>query len=139
MTPYLKEIQMLDIKIKTIPHEHQRYNTVGDYQTDEGGKTTILVSDMGNDSWSLAIGLHELIESHLCKLAGISDEVIDKFDQWFDENREDDWPEEPGDHPFCPYYKQHQFASLIERQFIHEVGENWQDYDGTIIDMMDRD
>lgn len=129
---------MLNIQIKSIPHGEQRYPTVGDYQTDHHGKTTILVSDMGNDSWSLAIGLHEVIESHLCKLAGITDQEINDFDLWYDKHRQDDWPEEPGDHPDCPYYQQHQFASLIERQFIREAGENWHKYDGPIIEMMGR-
>lgn len=129
---------MSKVSITVIPHDQQRYNTVGDYQT-INGDTEIRVSEMGNPSEELAIGLHELVESHLCKLAGISDEQIDMFDLWYEENCEEGWPAEPGDHPDCPYYKQHQFASIVERMFIRESGVNWNEYDNRITAMMNRD
>ena len=37
---------MLNIHIRTVPDNEQRYDTVGDYQTNTEGKQTILVSDM---------------------------------------------------------------------------------------------
>ncbi len=35
---------------------------------------------------------------------------------------------EPGDDPDAPYFKEHQFASIIERQMAYELGVDWQAY-----------
>tara|TARA_B100001989_G_C24512431_1_gene451193 strand:- start:378 stop:776 length:399 start_codon:yes stop_codon:yes gene_type:complete len=120
---------MLDIFIRTISDKDQRYDTVGDYQTDECGKQVISVSDLNNDNFEFLIALHELIESKLCKERGITDSQIDKFDIDYESNREDgDQESEPGDQPDAPYHKEHVFASRIEKMMADELGVDWEKY-----------
>ena len=107
--------------IKFIPQSEQRYATLGDYQT-TGDLCEIRVSTQPNSVFSMAIALHELVETYLCRLAGITDDEIDKWDLSWKSS------EEPGDDPNCPYYQQHQFATKIERQFIESLGYDWKLY-----------
>lgn len=110
----------MKIKIQTIPHKNQRYNTCGDY-FEKDGTIHVQVSEMGNEYHELAIAIHELIEAFLAKKRGIIWEDIDTFDTSFDYSKE----YEPGDDPIAPYYKEHRFAENIERQLIHELGLDW--------------
>jgi hypothetical protein len=126
------------ICIETIPHDHQLYDTVGNYFTDPIGIRQIRVSEMGNADYEFLVALHELIESHLCQKRGISDESIDAFDKQFEEHRKlgvhsDD--EEPGGHPDAPYYREHQFASIIEILMAYELGVDWNDYGATVLSL----
>lgn len=123
---------MLKINIKTIPHEKQRYETVGDYFTDKKGVEQMRISDMKNKDYEFMVALHEFIEQHLTKREGISGKVIDKFDMEYEQQRGrgflgDD--SEAGDDPNCPYRKQHQFATIIEKLLCHEMGIDWDTYD----------
>ncbi len=106
------------ITIDTIPCDHQRYPTAGDWFWDQG-QTVIRVSDLGDPGMEFLVGLHELVEMFLCQTRGISQKAVDDFD--FDWEGED----EPGDHPTCPYFKEHQFATIIERLMAHELGVDW--------------
>jgi hypothetical protein len=36
--------------------------------------------------------------------------------------------DEPGDDPRAPYYKEHFFATNIERMIAHEMGIDWNEY-----------
>ena len=120
---------MLNITIKTIADEKQRYDTVGDYQTDESGKMQISVSDMSNERFEFLIAVHELVESRLCKERGISDEVIDAFDLAYEDAREPgDQISEPGDQTDAPYHKEHVFATMVEKMLADELGVDWDEY-----------
>jgi len=128
---------MLDIDIRTIPHNEQRYPTVGDWQTPEEGfvGVTIVVSQMPDERYEFLVAIHELIEYFLAKRRGISAKDVTVFDIHFESNR----PEmeakgfiEPGDHPSCPVYHEHQIAGIVERLLAHELEVNWRSYDDYI-------
>ena len=116
---------MIDLRAKSIPHSQHRYSTVGDWIVNADGKRTILVSDHGNTDYEFLIVLHEMIEQHLCEKRGITTDMVDKFDMDFEANK---LPGEPGDSPQAPYYKEHQFATIMERLMCNELGLDWQEY-----------
>lgn len=118
----------MSIFIKTIPHNEQRYNTTGDYETKEG-VTEIRVSDMGNEDQEFLIAMHELVESYLCKKTGITDAQIDEFDFSFTGDF-------PGDDPAAPYHREHVVATEIEKRLADELGVEWETYNAKISALM---
>lgn len=124
---------MKKIIIKTIPDSHQRYNTVGDYYKDEEGNRIFAVSDMNNWKYEMLVVVHEMIESALCQDRGISDGQINEFDTSFEQRRLSN-PDigEPGNSPDAPYFKEHQFATKIEKMMAEELNVDWDKYDGLI-------
>ena len=112
-----------DITIRTIPEWGQRYKTSGDYWTDKNGVEQIRVSQFDDWRYGALIAIHELVETVLCRDRGIKTEDIDKFDMAFEDKGE------PGDSPNSPYYREHQFASAIERLMCNELGIPWHEYD----------
>ena len=124
--------QIKKIQIRVIPHNKQRYETIGDYFFDKKGGLQVRVSDLGDWRYNLAVIIHELIESGLCLVRGISFQDIDKFDMRFERERSaglHSSDEEPGFSPNAPYLKEHRFATRIEKQLIKEFDINWDDYD----------
>lgn len=122
----------MNIIIEKIPHNHQRYNTVGDWIFNENGDLNIKISDMNNWKYEVLIALHELIETALCKDRGISQESVDKFDM---DNPDLD---DPGSSPLAPYRLEHFHALNIERLFSEQLGVNWEEYQKTIMDVAER-
>lgn len=122
---------MLKINAITIPHNKQRYSTLGDYFTDENGVEQFRVSDLGDYRMELAILVHEIVENYLCKYKGIKEQDIMNFDLMFEKERDEGkWTdEEPGDDPRSIYNKEHQIATFIERALISYFGINWEDYE----------
>lgn len=112
----------LIIEIKTQPHPHHRYPTLGDYVGHERLRF-IQVSEMGNCKYEFLIALHELIEQALQIERGIPEEAITKFDKEFKGEGE------PGDDKSAPYYKEHQFATKIEKLVCEELGLDWNAYE----------
>src|SRR5664280_805781 len=111
----------MEISIKTIPHNQQRYETVGDYWWDENGNLQIRVSDMGNQDFEYLVAEHELKEAYLCKKRGIKEPDIMAFDIAHPDS------DEPGAEPDAPYYKEHMFASAIEMLIAEQLNVNWQE------------
>ncbi len=122
----------MKIEIKTILHKDQRYDTAGDYVTDERGVQHITVSHMGNRDYEFLVALHELIEAKLCQKRGIADETIDAFDTAFEAARAEGNVDEPGDDPQSPYGKEHFFATSIERLMCAELGVEWVEYGAAV-------
>ena len=115
----------LNIEIKTIPHQDQRYDTCGDWLID-GDNITILVSDLGDWRLEYLVADHELREALLCRHRGISQKVVDDFDtSWKSEG-------EPGDDPQAPYKREHFFATSIERLTAAELDVDWAEYEGKL-------
>lgn len=117
---------MRKIVIKTIPHNKQRYDTAGDWFSRKSlfteDSTRIYVSDLSNPKFEFLIALHEQIEMFLCQQRGISEDAVDKFDfTWKGDG-------DPGDDPAAPYFKEHQFALIMERMMAHELGVDWAAY-----------
>ncbi len=120
------------IIINTIPHDQQRYPTVGDWEWD-GDKLTILVSDMRNWRYEMLVAFHEIAEALICKHRGISEESVTEFDMQYEKSRKlDDNDSEPGDSLNAPYYQEHQFATCVERLLARELGVDWNTYDGVV-------
>jgi len=120
------------IVIQTIPHENQRYPTVGDwvFTNDPIADTLhVAVSEMGNQDYEFLVGIHEQIEAFLCRKAGISEEAVTAFDKEFERNRVEGNTTEPGNDPDAPYYREHQFATSVENMLAHALRIDWDEYD----------
>ena len=115
----------MEYDIKTIPHNEQRYETVGDFWTKDG-VDFIRVSEMEDPRYNFLVALHEFIEQELCKVRGIKTEDIDKFDQDFKGEGE------PGDSPLAIYRREHFFATSLERLMAAELGVDWEEYDDKV-------
>jgi hypothetical protein len=124
---------VMDIIIKTIPHNQQRYETVGDwYFSQDHSKLFIFVSYMGNTHYEFLVAFHEQAEAMLCWDRGINEGAITVFDKLFEQNREAGNEDEPGDDPLAPYRKEHFFATTVERLMAAELNVDWEKYDKAI-------
>ncbi len=121
---------MKKIVMEIIPHNEQRYDTVGDYWEDENGDWQFKISDMNDNVYELAVFVHELLEKILCKHAGITDQEIDTFDMAYSGPEE-----EPGADLAAPYYEQHRKATILERLWIELTGKDWDSYDHCVMDL----
>ena len=136
-TNSIRELRM-EMHIKIIPNQKQRYPTVGDYWRDKNGVDQFRVSDMKNKDYEFLVLIHEMVENHLCQKRGIKEQDITDFDLWFERAREmglifiDD---EPGCHPNAPYFREHMFAMMIERLVAKELGVDWEKYAGTVMNL----
>jgi hypothetical protein len=123
----------LSIQIRTTPHSRQRYETCGDWFYLDNGDIHIVVSDMGDWKKEFLVALHELVEATLCKARGIKQMTVDRFDIEYEASRQpNDAVTEPGDDPKSPYYKEHFFATNIERMLANELGVDWGEYEQTV-------
>ena len=120
----------LRMHIETIPHESQRYRTVGDYWCDESGIEQIRVSEMMDWRYEVLVAVHEIIEMALTRQRGISEEGITEFDIRFEQNKDQGLVSgERGDNMIAPYRKEHFFATNVERLVAAELGVDWFEYD----------
>jgi hypothetical protein len=116
--------------IETIPHESQRYPTVGDYWLDENGVEQIRISEMMDWRYEVLVAVHEIIEMALTRHRGIAEEGITDFDIRFEQNKSQALVAgEPGDNINAPYRKEHFFATNVERLLAAELGVDWFEYD----------
>jgi len=122
----------LRIEIETIPHDKQRYATVGDWYVRPDGTLRVYVSDLGNWRMETAIAIHELFESAACRYGGISQEAVDEFDKAFERARQSGDVSEPGDSPKAPYAREHCLATGIERIVVATLGLSWKEYEDKI-------
>ena len=106
-----------------IPHDAQRYNTVGDYYSPYKDTLELRISDLKNTDYEFLVLIHELVEAYLCYRDGISDAQITSYD--IAHASEDG---EPGDNLDAPYHNQHVLASSIEYQTASALGVNWSAY-----------
>lgn len=120
----------LRMHIETIPHETQRYPTVGDYWLDETGVEQIRVSEMMDWRYEVLVAVHEIVEMALTRHRGIAEEAITEFDIKFEQDKEKGLVAgEAGDNVSAPYRKEHFFATNLERLLAGELGVNWFEYD----------
>lgn len=117
------------IVIKTIKHNKHRYPTVGDWWFDKNGNLEVRVSRMEDRRYVVLVALHEVIEALLCDERGITDEDVTKFDVEFERERKSGDTREPGDQFNAPYYKEHKFASRVERLIAGELEVDWNEYE----------
>lgn len=126
----------MNVKIESIPHDQQRYPTVGDWYFTEEGNLELKVSKLSDWRLEMLIAVHELIEVTLCKHNGVTQEQVDAFDIDFEKKREagelEDPDAEPGDDPKAPYRDQHCFATGIERLLAAKLGVCWAEYEAEL-------
>ena len=100
----------MNITIRTIPHDQQRYETVGDWQQTIAG-LDISMSPMSNQRYESLVALLAIVATLLCQQTGGDQAVVDKFDRAYEASRpEDNTTSEPSDHPCAPYRRQHVIA-----------------------------
>lgn len=132
---------MRNIDIQFIPHDEQRYNTVGDWWYDDAtadfpcGTARIRISKLTSGRMMAALALHELVEMWLCQFFNVDQMLVDAFDRDFMLLHPND-DAEPGDDPEAPYHIQHGFATAVERMFIAACGINWKEYDDILHTLM---
>ena len=124
------------IEIGTIPHNEQRYPTIGDWRNvsrlavaKPKDVLVVSVSAMQNPDYEFLVGLHELVEAWLCKKHGITAAQVDEFDM-------EHLDEEPGDNPKAPYFLEHQFAAKVEKLMAEELGVNWEEYEKHLTEVL---
>jgi hypothetical protein len=119
----------MKIHIEVIPHEQQRYPTVGDYWTEDGVQQ-VRVSRLPDWRYEILVAVHEIIELAITRHRGIPESVISDFDVEFERLRESRLRSgEPGDHPDSPYRKEHFFATSLERLLAMELEVDWFQYE----------
>jgi hypothetical protein len=130
----------MNITLDVIPHETQRYPTVGDWQW-EGDTLKIRVSAMGNQQYETLVGIHEMIEALRCLQWGVDPLKVDAFDIAYEEARKAnqelapcgcEFMDEPGDDIHAPYHVPHQEATTIERVLATFWGVKWHEYEAAI-------
>lgn len=125
---------MKQIRIRTIPHDQQRYPTVGDYQ-EKPGIIEIAISDMANWQYEAMVAVHELVEKILVNARKIPEASIDAFDMEFEKNRKPGDLSEPGDNVNAPYFNEHAFATHVERQLCGELELDWDEYSRVVANL----
>ena len=119
----------MKINIEVIPHEQQRYPTVGDYWTEDGVQQ-VRVSRLPDWRYEILVAVHEIIELAITRHRGIPEGVISEFDVEFERLRESRLRSgEPGDHPDSPYRREHFFATSLERLLAMELDVDWFQYE----------
>lgn len=100
------------------------------FYTLEGDLVIRVIGNDMADPETFLFALHELVEAVLCKAHGVSQIVVDRFDEAIAAGTIDHDPDaEPGDHPACPYRREHRAAMFIEHMMAHYLGI---DHYGTI-------
>ena len=59
----------------------------------------------------------------------MTDAAIDSFDIQYEKSRVlGDTTSEPGNDPAAPYYREHKFATKLEKLLAEEIGVDWDEY-----------
>lgn len=126
--------EMSGVDIQAIPHKKQRYKTCGDWFFSEDGTLRIRVSkELGDWRYCQLVAIHEMAEVQWCVQNGVTTEDVDKFDDWYEENRaSEDKTSEPGDHPDAPYREGHKYATIVEKTMAEALGVDWDTYEAAI-------
>jgi hypothetical protein len=128
---------MIKIRVKTIPHNKQRYNTAGDYWDDKGQKE-IRVSELSNPIHEFIIAVHEIVEAYLTEARGIKEQDILKYDVEKLKHLKDPNRLDPGHDPKAPYHKEHMFAEKIEKMLAKEFAVNLEEYQAELDKLSDK-
>ncbi len=113
------------INVETIPHEDQRYPTVGDYWNEDGVEQ-VRISKMMDWRYEILVTVHELIEMAITKHRGISERAITAFQVTFKKDRGSGAAfGEPGDQRDAPSRREHFFATNLERLLAAELDVDW--------------
>lgn len=120
-----------NINIRTIPHNTQRYETVGDYFYDDMGTLQVRISDMKSEIYEKMVIIHELIEEAISKYKGVTEQQITDFDLYFERRRGLGLVTEDAEAGFdanAPYRIEHTFATSVEMGICALCGIDWMEY-----------
>ena len=117
------------ISVESVPHNCQRYDTVGDWQFEPDGSLTVNISEMPDKRYMWLVAIHEIVEAMLCKINGISQEEVDAWDI----SHLDDV--DPGGIRACPYHVEHIIATSIEAMLAAQMGVGWDHYENVLEDL----
>jgi hypothetical protein len=113
----------MDIIIRIVPKEEQRYETAGDWQFHPtNGDLIIKVSKMSDWRYEMCVAIHELTEALLCKQNGVTEQQVDNWD--FSHPEAGSNFNETG----APYEKEHYSACIPELILGKELGINYDEY-----------
>lgn len=113
----------------TIPQKSQRYETAGDYFKEPTEDAILFrVSKMTPDA-EFSVFIHECIEWYLTQKRGIEMSEIDSWDMEKVFYQDPKNSKDPGKSKKAPYYREHKFATKIEKLIVKELGLNWKEYD----------
>lgn len=137
-------VPITKVVIEVIPHLAQRYETCGDwFRTVDKGKATLhvlasrLESDLDPYNYmAMCVAYHELGEALSCIANGITEQVVDEWDNNFVAKDPDD---EPGDDDRCPYGQQHRWATKVEKQLVVAMNFMWSNYAKAIARLWSRE
>ena len=128
------KIRGLDIRI--VPMERvtlkdgTRVTTIGTWW-EEGTKLVVVLAQLSDWRFMLAVLFHELSEYFWCESHGVKTKECDAFDAWYEEQyRLGNIPKskEAGDDKRAPYYEGHQIGVKYERFTIRILGASWKKY-----------
>jgi hypothetical protein len=122
----------MQIDLKVIPHNEQRYETVGDWYYDMAPGIPLLhvrASKTSRASYDWLLLIHETVEALLCAATGVLQTQVDNFDIGFVDAAEGS---EPGDSLAAPYHRHHTIASIVERLAAELLGVDWNDYSAEV-------
>jgi hypothetical protein len=108
--------------VKSIPHDQQEYDTMGNWRRLPDDTMLIEVDDMGDWRKELIVAIHEMVEAALCQHRGISEQSVSDYDK-----SHPDSPQ-PGDELDAPYRLEHEFATDIERLIGRALDVDLQSY-----------
>lgn len=118
---------MKRILIEVIDHKDQRLpgNIGGDWKFDEKGNLTVCVSDMGDWRYNFLLARHEMDEAILCKIAGITTEMVDADEL---NAKPTDDPDSLTGYPGSCYQEQHNDALVAEWIMSKNLYVDWETY-----------
>jgi hypothetical protein len=122
----------MNITVKVIPHNKQRYETVGDWWFDKKGNLQVRVSAMDSWRYECLVAIHEVVEACGCKYWSIAEKDVSKFDKAYEKKRKAGDTSEPGDDSNAPYRAQHCLATGVERCAAVLFGVGWKHYEDKI-------
>jgi hypothetical protein len=115
----------MKITLEIIPHEKQRLGVIGDWFFEPNGDLVVRVSEMGDWKYNFLVLRHEMDEAMLCKLAGITTEMVDE-DQA--NASDDDEPDSFSGYPGARLQNQHNDALAAEWVMSRLLGVDWTEY-----------
>lgn len=128
---------MIELHVRTIDHDSQRYDTVGDWvYGNQPGEFHVTVSNMGNRDYEFCVAIHELVEAYLLRRRGVTQRQVDEFDNNFEQKRSKEDISEPGDSSDAPYKQEHFLATTIERIIAQALELDWKTYDDTVLGLI---
>lgn len=113
------------IEMEVIPHQEQRYDTLGDYWVTEDGTWHFRVSDLGDWRYNFSVLLHEFIEVALLTHKGVTEPEVLAFDLSVPEDSP--YANDPGFDPKSPYHAEHVYADCMERLIAPHLGMSFTD------------